>query len=132
MDTAGMHPTGAAYHTPLSHQAGTGASPVAAGGLTHSREPGVGPGYASKTDGMAPMDAGTHPHNSWAGTRDPGRGTSGMVGTGGYTAEGKETVGHKIKKAIPGQRVALSMDEAPGMPVVQGGDGGMLQAAMLG
>lgn len=79
-------------------------------------EPGQGPGYDSKTGGLAPMDAGTHPHNSWVGTRDthpgrgtgdtdPRRGTSGVVGTGGFTVEGKETVGHKIKKAIPGQQL---------------------------
>lgn len=85
--------------------AGTTLTSGSARGLDQdSLEPGEGPGYNSKTGGLAPMDAGTHPHNSWAGTRDvhPGRGTSGAVGMGGYTAEGKETVGHKIKKAIPG------------------------------
>jgi hypothetical protein len=125
LDSAGLTPA-SGHHTTPTHSSELHSIPATAGGLPHpvagsavshdSMEPGQGPGYNTKTGGLAPMDAGTHPHNSWAGTKDthPGRGTgdtdprrgaSGVVGTGGFTVEGKETVGHKIKKAISGQQL---------------------------
>jgi hypothetical protein len=68
---------------------------------------GTGAGHHSTHEGWT---GSRETHDSWTGSRDThgmGTGHTGAAGMGGvgtgYDAQGKETMGHKIKKMIPGE-----------------------------